>query len=210
MPSSLQADILRAHEAALIQKIFVVNFITSYTPLFLSAFVYMPFGNLLVPYLDFWRITAEKISSSEKVTTQGFQINPDRLRKQIIYFTVTAQVVNFALETLTPYIKRKVFQQVKEVQTEISQKTAKSQTDTSPHDVPAEAAFLSRVRHEATLDVYDVSVDYREMVVQFGKSLKIILRANESNRARLPVPILCYLAIDTCFIPDQQLGRASR
>ncbi|ETS83009.1 hypothetical protein PFICI_04885 [Pestalotiopsis fici W106-1] len=155
-----------AHEAALIQKIFVVNFITSYIPLFLTTFVYMPFGNLLVPYLDIWRVTAETLSASEKVTTQGFNINPDRLKKQVIYFTVTAQVVNFALETLVPYLKRKVFKKVKEVQTEMEQKNGKSVYN--PHDVPEEAAFLSRVRNEAELDVYDVSGDYREMVVQFG------------------------------------------
>ncbi|KAI1853271.1 hypothetical protein JX265_000230 [Neoarthrinium moseri] len=155
-----------AHEAALIQKIFVVNFITSYIPLFLSAFVYMPFGNLLVPYLDIWRATAEKISASEKVSTQGFQINPDRLKKQIIYFTVTAQVVNFALETLTPYLKRKVFKKVKSVQTEMAHKNGKSEV--TQQDVPEEAAFLERVRNEAELDIYDVAVDYREMVVQFG------------------------------------------
>ncbi|KAF7535859.1 hypothetical protein G7054_g5015 [Neopestalotiopsis clavispora] len=165
-----------AHEAALIQKIFVVNFITSYIPLFLTTFVYMPFGNLLVPYLDVWRVTAETLSASEKVTTQGFNINPDRLKKQVIYFTVTAQVVNFALETLTPYIKRKVFKKVKEVQTEMTQKNGKPVY--SPHDVPEEAAFLARVRNEAELDVYDVSGDYREMVVQFelrGDAMKICI-----------------------------------
>ncbi|KAK8042565.1 hypothetical protein PG994_013048 [Apiospora phragmitis] len=155
-----------AHEAALTQKIFVVNFITSYTPLFLSAFVYMPFGNLLVPYLDVFKVTAEKISSSEKLTTQSFQINPDRLRTQIIYFTVTAQIVNFALEAVAPIVKRKVFKKVKEVQTEFAHKNEKG--DVVPADAPEEAAFLARVRNEAELDVYDVATDYREMVVQFG------------------------------------------
>ncbi|ORY65501.1 calcium-activated chloride channel-domain-containing protein [Pseudomassariella vexata] len=154
------------HESALITKIFIVNFITSYLPLFLTAFVYMPFGNLLVPYLDIWKITAEKISSSEKISTQGFEINPDRLKKQIIYFTVTAQVVNLALEVVVPYLKRKIFQKVKEVQSEMAQKNGNDMT--SVQDIPEEAAFLARVRKEAGLDVYDVSGDYREMVVQFG------------------------------------------
>lgn len=145
-----------------------MNFMTSYIPLFLTSFIYMPFGNLLVPYLDIWKATAQAISSSEKVTVQGFQINPDRLKKQIIYFTVTAQVVNFGVETLLPYIKRKVFKKVKEVQTEIAQKNGHPHE--KPHeDAPEEAEFLARVRHEAELDMYDVAVDYREMVVQFGR-----------------------------------------
>ncbi|MDA4132976.1 MAG: anoctamin, partial [Thaumarchaeota archaeon] len=38
-----------------------------------------------------------------------------------------------------------------------------------PKDAPEEAAFLARVRNEAALDVYDVTVDYREMVIQYGR-----------------------------------------
>ncbi|KAI1498720.1 calcium-activated chloride channel-domain-containing protein [Biscogniauxia marginata] len=153
-----------AHQAAFIGKIFVINFLTSYTPIFLTAFVYMPFGNKLVPYLDFFRMTAEKLSSEKSVTIQGFQINPNRLKSQMIYFTVTAQVVNLALEVVVPYVKRKVFKQVEKVQSKMT-KNGESSTN---HDVPEEHAFLQRVRNEAELDVYDVAVDYREMVVQFG------------------------------------------
>ncbi|KAI1207951.1 DUF590-domain-containing protein [Annulohypoxylon truncatum] len=148
------------HHSALVQKLFIINFITSYTPLFLSAFVYMPFGNLLVPYLDIFKATAEKFSSENSISTQSFQVNPDRLRNQMIYFTVTAQIINFALEVVVPYVKRKAFQEVEKVQ-------SKGKTS-APDDVPEEHAFLERVRNEAQLDVYDVTVDYREMIVQFG------------------------------------------
>ncbi|KAK6948401.1 hypothetical protein Daesc_010167 [Daldinia eschscholtzii] len=133
------------HHAALVRKF---------------AFVYMPFGNLLVPYLDIFKMTAEQFSSDESVTTEGFQINPDRLKKQMIYFTVTAQIVNFALEAVVPYVKRKAFKEVQKVQSKGKSPAAS--------DVPEEHEFLERVRHEAQLDIYDVTVDYREMVVQFG------------------------------------------
>ncbi|KAJ9148907.1 Plasma membrane channel protein [Pleurostoma richardsiae] len=153
-----------AHKAAFVQKIFVLNFITSYTPIFLTAFVYVPFGRVLVPYLDIWRATAQRFTKEGKVETVDFKINPDRLTKQIIYFTVTAQIVNFLLEVVVPYAKRKAFRAVKEVQTEILSKNE----DALPKDPEEEAAFLARVRNEAELDEYDVTVDYREMVVQFG------------------------------------------
>ncbi|KAI1143179.1 DUF590-domain-containing protein [Hypoxylon sp. FL0543] len=153
-------ETIDAHHAALVRKIFIINFITSYTPLFLSAFVYMPFGNLLVPYLDVFKITAEKLSTEKSITTQDFHINPNRLKTQMIYFTVTAQVVNFALEVVVPYVKRKVFKEVEKVQSKGKASAA--------NDVPEEHAFLERVRNEAQLDVYDVTGDYREMVVQFG------------------------------------------
>lgn len=132
----------------------------------MTAFVYLPFGKILVPYLDFFRLTAQQFTGEGKpLPTKEFKINPDRLTKQVIYFTVTAQIVNFALEVIVPYAKRKVFRAVKEAQTEIG---AKAKTSQHPKDQPEEAAFLARVRDEAELDEYDVTIDYREMVVQFG------------------------------------------
>lgn len=161
--ASLANILSTAHQASLIQKLFFINFITSYTPLFLTAFVYMPFGNLFVPYLDIFRVTAEKLSKENAVTTRGFEINRDRLKKQIIYFTVTAQVVNFALETIVPFVKRKVTKEVGKVHSKLASKDEKKLGDAEgEHD------FLERVRHEASLEAYDVTGDFREMGVQFG------------------------------------------
>lgn len=163
------------------QKIFVINFITSYLPIFLTAFVYVPFGKVLVPYLSVFQTTAQRLTGDVKteVLAEGvdgavgteslaFEINPARLTKQVIYFTVTAQVVNFLMEVIVPYAKRKAFKKVKEEMA--SRESAKEGTPETKvaEDAPEEAAFLARVRNEAELDVYDVTIDYREMVVQFG------------------------------------------
>ncbi|KAM7185042.1 Calcium-activated chloride channel domain containing protein [Rhypophila sp. PSN 637] len=154
-----------AHQASFVQKIFVLNFITSYTPIFLTAFIYVPFGKILVPYLDIFQLTAQKFTAQGKpLPTKSWEINPDRLTKQVIYFTVTAQIVNFATEVIVPYVKRKVFKAVEEV----SEKKNGNGDALKQQDLPEEADFLSRVRNEAELDVYDVTVDYREMVIQFG------------------------------------------
>lgn len=150
-------------------KIFVINFITSYFPIFLTAFVYVPFAKILVPYLDIFQVTAQRFTSKGTIEVKDFDIDPNRLKKQIIYFTVTAQVVSFLVETIVPIIKRKVFKKVKEVQ------TMNLKNDQGPNKDPEEeAAFLERVRNEAELDDYDVTVDYREMVVQFGNHLTCV------------------------------------
>lgn len=160
-----------AYEAAMVQKIFVLNFITSYMPIFLTAFVYVPFASVLVPYLDVFQLTVRPFAENEKQMTapkSGFTINPDRLKKQVIYFTVTAQIVNFALEVIVPYAKRRVFRTVKEVQAKSASRNGAVVIDHAADDHPEEHEFLVRVRNEAELDVYDVSGDFREMVVQFG------------------------------------------
>ncbi|KHN94183.1 Anoctamin/TMEM 16 [Metarhizium album ARSEF 1941] len=151
-------DTVDAHKAALIQKQFVLNFMTSYMALFFTGFVYIPFGNILLPFLDFWRRTAQTLTFSNKpLPIQKFRIDPERISSQMFYFTVTAQVVNFATEVIVPYVKHKVFAKAKQ----FTSKGAQAQ------DHPEEAEFLKRVRDECQLGVYDVTDDYREMVMQF-------------------------------------------
>ncbi|KAI4185958.1 MAG: hypothetical protein L6R41_003802 [Letrouitia leprolyta] len=159
------------YESALTQKIFVLNFITSYLPIFLTAFVYVPFGSLVVPYLDVFNLTARPFAENEKqlqTPQAGFVINPSRLRKQVIYFTVTAQIVNFALETIVPYVKRRGFSKYQEMKSDRAAKKGGASSGETIHDLPEEAEFLKRVRKEAELDVYDVATDLREMIIQFG------------------------------------------
>ncbi|ODH25934.1 hypothetical protein ACO22_04935 [Paracoccidioides brasiliensis] len=177
------------YDMALTHKIFVLNFITSYLPVLLTAFVYVPFGKVIVPYLDIFHKTVPFASSSSSSSSAdnknsarkavvSFQINPSRLRKQVIYFTVTAQIVNQGLEVALPYIKRKLFRKYQEYTEEKAEKSGSSTPKAASASsstaaaileaAPGEAKFLARVRSEAQLSDYDVSADYREMVVQFG------------------------------------------
>lgn len=154
----------------MIQKIFVLNFITSYLPIILTAFVYVPFAKIIVPHLDIFHVAVKPFVEDEKqivVPQSGFQIDPHRLRKQVIYFTVTAQIVNFLTEVVVPYAKQKLFRKYKEVQEE---RAAKNGNNQAIADLPEEKEFLSRVRAQAELAEYDVSADLREMTVQFGRT----------------------------------------
>src|SRR4051812_48257464 len=86
-----------SYRSALTLKLFVMDLVTSYLAILLTAFVYVPFGSLIVPYLDVFSVAVRPFAKDEKQmeVSSDFSINPDRLRKQVIYFTVTAQVVNF-------------------------------------------------------------------------------------------------------------------
>jgi len=160
-----------AHEVALTQKVFVLNFITSYLPIFLTAFVYVPFGTLIVPHLDVFGLTVKPFAEDEKqlkAPKSDFTINPDRLRKQVIYFTVTAQIVNLGMELVVPYLKRRGLLKYKQMQSRRASKLGNTPLSPADTDSPEDHAFLDRVRAEAELGVYDVMTDLREMVLQFG------------------------------------------
>ncbi|PGG97599.1 hypothetical protein GX51_07231 [Blastomyces parvus] len=178
-----------SYDVALTHKIFVLNFITSYLPIFLTAFVYVPCGRVIVPYLDVFHLTVSPFAAAASAkdemqkSAMAFQINPSRLRKQVIYFTVTAQIVNQGLEIVLPYAKRTLMRKYQEYNQEKAKSkknsgsstpdTAAAPASTTPaaailEDAPSESDFLTRVRDEASLTEYDVTADFREMCVQFG------------------------------------------
>ena len=154
---------------SLTRKIFVINFITSYLPVFLTAFVYVPFAGLLVPYFDVFHLTGKVPDAKDEATGTAvqpvFQIDPSRLKNQVIYFTVTAQIVGFGVETIVPLLKQKLFKKYKAY----TNKGAEEKTPQVIDDgTPEEAKFISRARNEAEWDDYDVTDDLRQMVIQFG------------------------------------------
>ena len=156
-----------ANGRALTAKLFILDFITSYMGIILTAFVYVPFGSVLVPYLDvFSRMFATEAARAKTTKGGHYTINPDRLRKQTIYFAVTASIVNFAMEVIVPYLKRQGVLKFKEMK---ANRTGQVEQSDAVTDAPAEEKeFLDRVRSEAELPTYDVYTDLREMIIQFG------------------------------------------
>jgi len=161
-----------AHDQAMISKVFVINFITSYTAIFLTSFVYVPFASIIVPYLDILSLTVASLAENEKqveiASPVAFTINPNRLRNQMIYFAVTAQIVNFGMETIMPLVTQKGTKKYKEIQSSRAEKNGGTAPSGSTNDPPEEKEFLARVREEAALPEYDVTTDLREMCIQFG------------------------------------------
>lgn len=160
------------HERAMVQKTFVFNFITSYLGIFLTAFVYVPFGAVLVPYLNVLSLVAKPFVDNEKHLTASrsseFHINQNRLRKQVIYFTVTAQIINTITEVILPMIQRRGLKKYQEIKNDRASSQGGAKPPVGINDKPEEASFLARVRTEAALPAYDVNEDLREMVMQFG------------------------------------------
>lgn len=165
------------YDVALTQKVFVINFITSYLPVFLTAFVYVPFASRIVPYLDVFRLTVRPFVSKEHAAAKhsNFQIDPARLRNQVIYFTVTAQIVGFAMETIVPFLKQHAFRKYKDYNRKRNgnsknngDKESTERTAITYDDPVEEKEFLKRVRNEVELSEYGVTDDLREMCIQFG------------------------------------------
>lgn len=82
------------------QAMFFATFLLNYTPLFLTAYLYLPFGNRLVNYIV--PLRQSKFGQMVGIVPE-FNLNTLRLRKQAIYFSVTNQLVGILTDTVLPY-----------------------------------------------------------------------------------------------------------
>ncbi|KAE8352314.1 calcium-activated chloride channel-domain-containing protein [Aspergillus coremiiformis] len=149
-------------------KTFVMNFITSFLPTILTAFVYVPFGARLLPYLSVFYVG----SFAKAGDTRRVHVDPSRLQQEVIYLSVTGQVLNFGEEVVLPYVKRVLVQKWRDYRQKYAMaahgRRYSHRTDQLLNDVPDEASFLWRVRTEAEADEYNVHDDTLEMCVQYG------------------------------------------
>ncbi|CAG7973245.1 unnamed protein product [Penicillium salamii] len=158
------------YDLAQTQKTFVMNFITSFLPTILTAYVYVPFGKQIVPHLDILRILGWK---SDLLSGQKeFEVDTSRFQQEVIYLSMTAQVLSFGEEIVLPYVKHVLWQKwqnYRERKAEFGRKRSFSvATDLLLIDPPDEADFMARLRSEASADEYHVEEDILEMCVQFG------------------------------------------
>ena len=152
------------HEMSLTLKIFVLNSITNYLPIFITAFLYVPFGSQVIPMLQY---CIDTVLGSKDRGAIKFTADPDRLRNEVIALTLTGQVSGAIEELALPWFKTQFKQWWRD-----RQATRVHQHGGSGHEVtlddPGEAKFLRRVRRQALRPQYNVQDDIAEMVIQFG------------------------------------------
>lgn len=152
------------HEISLTQKIFVLHIVTNYLPILLVAFVYIPFGDDIVPRLKQILVTSFP-QLDGAVAKQTFTPDSDKLRNEVIALTLTGQLSSFFEENILPLLKHYlagVYRSYKRVYSKHAMLL------TLVEDDPEETKFLESVRNQTTLEEYNVHEDMAELVLQFG------------------------------------------
>lgn len=155
------------YDLAGVQKSFVLNFITNYFPIVLTAYVYIPYGARLIPLLtpSSWNTTN---------VVNSFDVDPGRLQEEVISLSMAAQAMNFGEEFLYPYLKRQAttfwrnYNRQKRAATFHQKDFSTPEESKLFRDNPEEAQLMARLRQENDAEEYDVHEDIMEMVVQFG------------------------------------------
>lgn len=155
------------YDLAQVQKSFILNFITSFFPIVLTAYVYIPYGARLIPMLvpSTW---------DSKNVIKSFDVDPGRLQEEVISLSMAAQVMNFGEEFLYPFLKRQALtfwrdhKRLKRAATFHEKDLTTPEESKLFNDDLVESQLLARLRQETLADEYDVHEDIMEMVVQFG------------------------------------------
>lgn len=149
---------------ALNQKIFALNVITNYLPIIITAFVYVPLGEQVVPQLE--KLLRSILGRGDfKLAIRAFEVDQDRLRNEVIALTVTGQLIGFLEENVLPFVKHKLKHWYRLYRKNYTNDVMLMAMCT---DEPQEAEFLDRIRNESTLPGYNVQEDIAELVLQFG------------------------------------------
>ncbi|VVT58266.1 uncharacterized protein SAPINGB_P006120 [Magnusiomyces paraingens] len=141
------------------QKLFSVSFITSTGSMFLTAFVYLPFGHLIIPHLDFVSTSVNTFIGRDIASGANYQVNGNRLEAQVLYMMVTAQIISTFTENVLPYFQVKALDKVDQF---LSKGTPTFE------DTPEESKYLEQVRASSKLPEFSVDAEYQEMVLQFS------------------------------------------
>lgn len=150
---------------SLTQKIFVLNSITNYLPILLTAFVYVPFSGKVVPLLQ--NVIDATLGAQNRSKTV-FKADPDRLRNEVIALTVTGQVSGAIEELALPWLKTQLKQWWRDRQAKRAHNRSSDSYVGPMEEDPAESRFLRRTRRQALRPPYNVQEDIAEMVIQFG------------------------------------------
>lgn len=150
-------------------KMFVFNFLSSYVPLFITSFVYLPafyhvnsyLGTIDTFTLDF--TNRVKFIPRIPLLTQDYSVNQLRLQTQFTYFILTNQIVGVFMEYGLPFVLTKL-SAIKPIG-KILGVPAKVQ---NVKDEQGEKETLDIIREKLSLPVYDINDDYRQFILQFG------------------------------------------
>ncbi|KAI9487752.1 MAG: calcium-activated chloride channel-domain-containing protein [Benjaminiella poitrasii] len=147
------------------QKIFIANFLVGYLSLFITAWIYIPFGDHVLPYLV-------ELNISHEHQTVDFR----RLRAQLVYFIVTGQLVGFLTEMVVPYALKRIMPKIDKLKSKYISKSSSTApsvqqefTTTNISTTSSEQTkFMDKVYKEVAMEEYNIYTDYVEMVIQFG------------------------------------------
>ncbi|AMD18729.1 HBL173Cp [Eremothecium sinecaudum] len=148
------------------EKSFVLLFLTSYVPLLITFFVYLPLGHKLNPRLGSIAHLSKQYRIS--VIDQDFKLNTSRYKTQFFYFIVTNQIIALCVENLLPIVMGKIMPIISRQNSPTSAYNRAQQLINEKY--PNDSGIINKANayNNSPWGKFDVDANVRKMVIQFG------------------------------------------
>ncbi|KAH9202622.1 calcium-activated chloride channel-domain-containing protein, partial [Zygosaccharomyces rouxii] len=151
------------------EKNYILTFLTSYVPLFITLFVYLPLGHKFTPDLQ-GGVASYAKKYHIPVIASDFIVDINRYKKQFFYYTVTAQIINMVLDNVVPLVLDVLVPSLaKDGNRSQSDVVAKIDSVVQSR-YPQDFDLWKKVQlfHSSNYGEFDVDQNYSKLVVQFG------------------------------------------
>lgn len=156
-------------QSSKMQKNYIFSFLSSYVPLFLTMFVYLPLGHKVTPM---FRSTFLKWTSMLYIPTsiEEFKVNQFRFKQQFFFFIITNQIISFATENIVPQIIEKIVPQIVSKLKKTEAVSSIDNTQVIKKDFPSELRFWKKIvsHHVGPWGEFNADENYRKLMTQFG------------------------------------------
>ncbi|EFP85529.2 uncharacterized protein PGTG_11885 [Puccinia graminis f. sp. tritici CRL 75-36-700-3] len=177
------------YDRSLTHKVFAVHGLVAYAGLVLTAFIYVPFGTILVPHLAG---LAHRLMKQETIRLEGsadqylntraldfstYSINTARLYEQLFAYQVTNQIVDTFSEVGLPYLIKIVSFRWNKLRSEreVKRRLTKNspEIDPSSSSVDPTAATTTKTTTTTTAMTTDDAPDEHELLERLREEAKL-------------------------------------
>jgi hypothetical protein len=154
-------------------KMILFNCLAAYTPLLITAFIYLPIGYCLDPYLQTIKKIISQLTSiytyvpNIPTLESEYKVNNLRMSAQIFYFMVINQIISTLLEFGLPIILSKILA-IPKIASLLGTPISAKKLDFKKLDDEEEHEFLQLVRSEFDKPEVNIDDDYRQHILQYG------------------------------------------
>ncbi|QID84267.1 ER-plasma membrane tethering protein [Saccharomyces pastorianus] len=149
-------------------KNFVIIFLSSYVPLLITLFLYLPMGHLLTAEIRAKFFSTISILACLPTHDSDFVIDTKRYEAQFFYFIVINQVIQFSLENFVPSLVNIAMNKINGPNPEL----VKAENEISKDQLsPSDMRIWSKVKSYETDPwgaTFDLDANFRKIILQFG------------------------------------------
>ncbi|SCU94435.1 LANO_0E06766g1_1 [Lachancea nothofagi CBS 11611] len=149
-----------------LEKKFVLTFLTSYMPLFITLFVYLPLGHHINAQLE---VLARFCAQYHiPVLKSDFKVNTGRYQNQYFFFMVTGQIIALLVENVLPLALNKLLPKLKGLDKPSSAVKQAEMKVSKEYPEDVEIWRQACQSNSSAWGEFDVNTQTHKLIIQFG------------------------------------------